>query len=78
MERILGEVIYYDEARGFGWLRCPDGPDVFFHTSRLAESGIYAPPGKQDRLSFVVGEGRKGKNEARDLLLVERVAGGAP
>lgn len=37
----VGEVLWYDEARGFGFIRPDFGPrDVFVHVSALAETGI--------------------------------------
>lgn len=39
----IGEVLWYDEARGFGFIRPDFGPrDVFVHVSALRETGLEA------------------------------------
>jgi cold shock CspA family protein len=36
----LGTVVFYDPVRGFGFLKCERGPDVFISKSELRISGI--------------------------------------
>ena len=56
-----GEILWFDEARGFGFIRPDMGPkDVFLHASALAESGIRdLLPGLRVEFELVqAGDGR--------------------
>jgi cold shock CspA family protein len=39
-EPTVGTVVFYDPIRGFGFLKCDRGPDVFVSKSELLLSGI--------------------------------------
>lgn len=57
----VGEVLWYDEARGFGFIRPDFGPrDVFVHVSALAETGLTAlAAGKRVEFELTqTGDGR--------------------
>lgn len=56
-----GEILWFDAARGFGFIRPDMGPkDVFVHASALAEAGIEAPAaGTKVEFELVqIGNGR--------------------
>lgn len=56
-----GEILWFDDARGFGFIRPDMGPkDVFVHASALTEAGIDAPaPGTKVEFELVqIGNGR--------------------
>lgn len=58
--RVHGVVKFFDEAKGFGFVRRDDGDkDVFLHISDLRESNV-KDLGAGDKVSFVVTDGRKG------------------
>jgi cold shock CspA family protein len=56
-----GEILWFDAARGFGFIRPDMGPrDVFVHVSALAEAGLSTlPAGAKVEFELVqTGEGR--------------------
>jgi CspA family cold shock protein len=53
-----GTVKFYNEAKGFGFVRQDDGsPDVFLHVSGLIDRSN-GEPKEGDRIEFDVGESR--------------------
>lgn len=58
--RLHGVVKFFDDAKGFGFVRRDDGDkDVFVHISDLRDSGV-KDLGDGDKVSFTVVDGRKG------------------
>lgn len=58
-----GEILWFDTARGFGFIRPDMGPrDVFLHASALAEAGagpVRLEPGTRVEFELVqAGDGR--------------------
>jgi CspA family cold shock protein len=56
-----GEILWFDAARGYGFIRPDMGPrDVFVHVSALAEAGVAGlPAGTKVEFELVqTGEGR--------------------
>jgi CspA family cold shock protein len=54
-----GTVKWYDSRKGYGFIKRDSGEDIFVHHSAIQDaSGMGLQDG--DRVSFVVGEGRKG------------------
>jgi CspA family cold shock protein len=56
-----GEILWFDTARGYGFIRPDMGPrDVFMHVSALAEAGLNGlPAGTKVEFELVqTGEGR--------------------
>ena len=68
MQRLKGTVAFFNNAKGFGFIR-PDagGNDVFVHASAVEASDIPAI-GEGDRVSFVLEDDqRSGKKRAAQL-----------
>lgn len=71
-EKISGEVIWFDEVRGFGFLQVEGFPNnLFVHVSNLAEAGIDgAKLKKGTKVRFRVGRPPKPKG-ANDQCAVD-------
>lgn len=66
-----GEILWFDRARGFGFIRPDMGPkDVFVHVSALAEAGIDALP-TGARVEFEMVQTGAGRVVAHRVLQVE-------
>jgi cold shock CspA family protein len=73
----LGEILWFDAERGFGFIRPDMGPrDVFVHASALAETGM-APPRPGTRVEFELVQMLDGRLAAQRLHLpgLDRGAG---
>jgi len=57
---IEAEVKWYNARKGFGFVLGPDGQDVFFHASALADARI-EPPETGDKLVCEIGTDRQGR-----------------
>lgn len=67
-----GQILWFDAARGFGFIRPDLGPrDVFVHMSVLAETGITElRPGA--KVEFELLQDRSGRLTAYRILPVDR------
>ena len=70
MQRIMGEVKWFNNAKGYGFLGHEGGPDVFIHYSSIDKEG-YKSLNAGDRVSFEVIQGEKGKPQADKVAKVE-------
>ena len=59
MERLSGQVVWFNNAKGFGFLSRPDGPDVFCHFSSIESDG-YRSLKEGEPVEFSVIQGDKG------------------
>lgn len=56
----LGTVKWFNASKGFGFITPDDGgDDLFVHHSEIKTEG-YASLNEDDKVSFEVGEGKKG------------------
>jgi cold shock protein len=68
---LSGTVQFFNNQRGFGFIKRDDGdPDVFVHISAVEAAGLH-PPQEGDRLSFDAQPGRGGKLQAANLKLID-------
>lgn len=58
-----GKVKWFDSAKGFGFISCEDGNDVFVHFSAIASNGFKTLEEGQN-VSFEVVEGQRGPQAA--------------
>jgi CspA family cold shock protein len=56
---VNGIVKWFDERKGYGFIKRDDGPDVFVHHSGINGSG-FKTLNEGDRVSFDVEQGKKG------------------
>ncbi len=59
MEINSGTVKWFNEAKGYGFIKREDGPDLFVHYTNIAGSGFRTLK-EDDRVEFEVSEGPKG------------------
>ena len=52
-----GTVKFFNEAKGFGFIKKEDGKEVFVHSS-----GLIDKVRENDNVTFEVAEGKKGQN----------------
>jgi CspA family cold shock protein len=56
---ITGTVKFFNEAKGFGFIRRDNGPDVFVHFSAIQGSG-FKTLAEGQKVQFTLGQGQKG------------------
>jgi len=59
MERYTGSVKWFNEAKGYGFIKRDDGPDLFVHYTNIVGSGFRTLK-EDDKVEFEVNEGPKG------------------
>lgn len=67
---MLGNVKFYNGVKGFGFISCDDGRDVFIGSRVLRLSGVVVRAG--DRIEFDVTPGTGGKDQAERVSVVTR------
>ena len=56
---VTGQVKFFNESKGFGFIQQDNGPDVFVHFSAIQSSG-FKTLAEGQRVQFEVGQGKKG------------------
>ncbi len=59
-----GAVKWFNAAKGYGFIRPDEGPDVFVHFSEIKGTG-YKTLEQGDRVSFDIAQGSKGPQAVR-------------
>ncbi|MEE8509593.1 MAG: cold-shock protein [candidate division NC10 bacterium] len=72
--RSTGTVKWFNDAKGYGFIERPDGPDVFVHFSALQGDG-FKTLNEGQSIEFDVVDGPKGK-QAANVVKTEGQAGG--
>jgi CspA family cold shock protein len=62
---VIGDVVDFDEAAGYGTVRGADGIEHFFHCTAIADGTRWIDVGA--RVQYEVVAGRLGRWEAADL-----------
>lgn len=57
--RQIGTVKWFNDVKGFGFIRRANGPDLFVHSRALVSSGLQTLHEGQ-RVSFDLAQGQKG------------------
>ena len=59
MERYTGSVKWFNEAKGYGFIKRAHGPDLFVHYNNIVVTGFRTLK-EDDKVEFEVNEGPKG------------------
>ena len=60
MAEKTGIVKWYDQEKGYGFISCDDGNDVFVHYSQVKEQGNDKDLHEGENVTFDIEEGKKG------------------
>ncbi|EOR21145.1 cold shock protein [Clostridium sartagoforme AAU1] len=60
MANITGVVKWFDNERGYGFISCEQGNDVFVHHSQVKENGPDSSLHEGENVSFDIKENEKG------------------
>lgn len=60
MAVITGIVKWYDQEKGFGFISCNEGNDVYVHHSQIKEKGNSKDLHEGENVTFDITEGAKG------------------
>ena len=73
-KRQFGVVKWFDASKGYGFILDEKGQDIFVHYSSIQGGGYHVLLENQ-RVSFTIGQGKKG-SEARDVMVLEQQKAG--
>jgi CspA family cold shock protein len=66
MGTFQGKVVWFNNAKGFGFLAREDGPDIFCHFSAI-EKERYKTLSEGEQVAFDVVQGKDGKPQAANV-----------
>ena len=72
MDRIKGEVRWFNNQKGFGFLGRHDGADVFVHYTAIQREG-YKSLKEGEPVEFEIGKGPDGKPLAINVVPIDRL-----
>lgn len=61
--QVVGRIKWFNNSKGYGFIGCENGPDVFVHYSGIVGDG-YRTLQEGDRVSFEIVQGPKGPQAA--------------
>lgn len=67
-----GKILFYNDAKGFGFIGLDRGGDLFFHITACAPSSWL--PTEGEPVTFSEGRGRDGRPCALDVRLASKAA----
>lgn len=60
MAETTGTVKWYNQEKGFGFISCDDGNDVFVHHTQIKEKGPEKDLHEGESVTFDITDGEKG------------------
>ena len=60
MSNITGIVKWYNKEKGYGFISCNDGKDVFAHNSQIKEKGPEKDLHEGENVSLDIQDGQRG------------------
>ena len=70
MAQYTGEVAWFNNAKGFGFITPQTGPDIFVHFTAIEREG-YRSLRDGDKVEFNVIEGTTGRPQAANVRVLE-------
>lgn len=70
MEGLQGTVVWFNNAKGFGFVSHDGGPDVFVHYTSIQSDG-YKSLKEGDKVRFNIIQGEKGPQADQVVILSE-------
>lgn len=67
-DTVTGEVKFFNESKGFGFIQRSGGPDVFVHYSAIQSAG-FKTLAEGQRVEFTVTQGQKGP-QAENVIAI--------
>ncbi len=67
-EKLTGTIKFWNERRGYGFIRMDDGREIFAHDSQLTGEWM---PNKDDKVEFIMGTGRDGRPAAERIVILD-------
>lgn len=67
-DTVTGEVKFFNESKGFGFIQRSGGPDVFVHYSAIQTPG-FKTLAEGQRVEFTVTQGQKGPQAENVIAL---------
>ena len=68
MSTVTGQVKFFNESKGFGFISQANGPDVFVHYSAIQNTG-FKTLAEGQQVKFTVTQGQKG-TQAENVVAV--------
>jgi CspA family cold shock protein len=69
MERLTGVVKWFNDSKGYGFIKCEGRKDIFVHFSALKEGG-YRTLNDGQKVEFTIIEGQKGP-QASEVVVID-------
>lgn len=60
MASITGVVKWYDKEKGYGFISCNDGKDIFAHHSQIKEKGNQKDLNEGESVTLDIQDGQRG------------------
>ena len=73
MAQFTGTVAWFNNAKGYGFLKRNSGSDVFCHYTAIQRDGYKTVKG-DERVEFDIVEGDKGKPQAANVVVLRQAA----
>lgn len=71
VDRYKGEVVWFDNKSGYGFISRPGEKDIFVHFSDISCEGFKTIK-KGQFVSFTIGENNKGMPKATDVIVLSK------
>lgn len=70
-EKLVGEVIWFDPKRGFGFIKKDNSQDLFVHFSDISSEG-FKTLYKGQKVSYSMGVNKHGVAKAVDVVVLKQ------